>query len=108
MELFLFLIISTGVIVIPGPNVLVIISTSISHGRVRGLQTVAGTSVAMAIQLFVAAIGTTYLISVLAKGFLWLKWAGAAYLIYLGIKQLLAAFSKEQKTPTISASGSFQ
>ncbi len=107
MELFLFIIVSIGVIVIPGPNVLVIISTSISHGRVRGLQTVAGTSIAMAIQLLVAAMGSTYLISVLAKGFLWLKWVGAAYLIYLGIKQLLAAFSKEQQVPTISASGSF-
>ncbi len=108
MELLFFILVSIGVIVIPGPNVLVIISTSISHGKVRGLQTVAGTSAAMALQLIVAALGTTYFISVLAQGFLWLKWAGAAYLIYLGVKHLLIAFGKEQNLPAITASGSFQ
>ncbi len=108
MELFVFILVSIGVIVIPGPNVLVIISTSISHGTLRGLQTVAGTSAAMALQLLIAALGTTYFISVLAKGFVWLKWAGAAYLIYLGIKHLSAAFCKEQQAQVISASGSFQ
>jgi hypothetical protein len=44
-----FLLVSIGLIIIPGPNVLVIISTSITHGRVRGLQMVAGTSLAMAL-----------------------------------------------------------
>ncbi len=108
MDLLFFSLVSIGVIIIPGPNVLAIISICISHGKVRGLQAVAGTSAAMALQLLVAALGTTYFISVLAQGFVWLKWAGAAYLIYLGVKHLVAAFRKEQKPPIITGSGSFQ
>lgn len=108
MELLLFIFISVGIIVIPGPNVLVIISTSISHGRVRGLQTVAGTSAAMAIQLVVAALGTSYFLSVLTQGFLWLKWAGVIYLGYLGIKHLAEAFRASKTSLTISPVGSFQ
>lgn len=108
MEILLFIIVSAGIIVIPGPNVLVIISTSISHGRVRGLQTVAGTSTAMAIQLLIAALGTSYFVSSLATGFLWLKWLGAAYLLYLGIKHIFIAFRSRQPAPKVSAIGSFQ
>jgi len=108
MELLLFILLSIGIIAIPGPNVLIIISTSVSQGRTRGLQTVAGTSVAMAIQLIVAALGTTYFISAITKGFIWLKWAGAAYLIYIGLKHLIIAFRKSQPSSIISAIGSFQ
>ena len=56
----------------PGPTVMVVVSTSITHGRNRGLQTVAGSSLAMLIQLFVAALGTSWLVSSLATGFFWL------------------------------------
>jgi homoserine/homoserine lactone efflux protein len=108
MEILLFILVSAGIIVILGPNVLIIISTSITHGRVRGLQTVAGTSTAMAIQLLIAALGTSYLVSNLATGFLWLKWLGAAYLMYLGIKHLFLAFRRQQSAPQVSAMGSFQ
>ncbi len=51
-----FLLVSIGLIIIPGPNVLVIISTSITHGRVRGLQMVARTSLAMALQMLVVGL----------------------------------------------------
>ncbi len=73
MEILLFILVSIGVIVVPGPNVLVIVPTCISHGRLRGLQTVAGTSAAMIAQLFIAAVGTSWFVSTLASGFLWLK-----------------------------------
>ena len=105
MELLTFIIVSFGVIVIPGPNVLVIISTSLSHGTTRGLQAVAGTSLAMLIQLSIAALGTSLFVSNLAKGFMWLKWLGVTYLIYLGVKHLIALKSSNQ--PPISATGSF-
>lgn len=108
MELMLFIFVSIGVIAIPGPNILVIVSTSISCGRVRGLQTVAGTSAAMAVQLCMAALGTTYFVSTLARGFLWLKWLGAAYLIYLGIRHIWLALSANFSLPDVSAVGSFQ
>ncbi len=105
MELLTFIIVSFGVIIIPGPNVLVIISTSLSHGKTRGLQTVAGTSLAMLIQLAIAALGTSLLVSYLTKGFVWLKWLGVAYLLYLGFVHLMAL--KNPKPHPISATGSF-
>ncbi len=108
MDILIFVLVSIGIIVIPGPNVLVIISTSITHGKVRGLQTVAGTSAAMGVQLFIAALGTSYLLTILTKGFFWLKWVGVLYLLYLGISHLLAAFRGDKRPSQVSAIGSFQ
>lgn len=107
MELLLFILVSIGVIVVPGPNVLVVVSTSIAHGKRRGLQTVAGTSAAMAIQLIVAAIGTAWFVAALSSGFVWLKWAGVIYLCYLGISHFISAASKNEPRPA-TALGSFQ
>ena len=45
----------------------------------------------IAVQLIVAAIGLTSLLNVVAQAFEWLRWAGAAYLVYLGIKQWRSA-----------------
>ena len=108
MELLLFILVSIGVIVVPGPNVLVVISTSISYGRARGLQTVAGTSTAMIIQLLIAGFGTSMFVSSLSKGFLFLKWLGAAYLIYLGLSQIIKALNGDCEPHQITAVGSFQ
>lgn len=110
MELFAylsFLIVSLGVIASPGPNVLVVISTSMAHGKNRGFQTIAGITAAMAIQLMVAASGTAWFIGALTQGFRWLKWAGVAYLIYLGFNHLRAAFSERPVWQEPSAMGSF-
>jgi len=102
-----FLIVSTGLIVIPGPNVLIIVSTSLSHGKVRGLQTVAGTSLAMIVQLLVAAIGTTWFIKLITEGFYILKWFGVAYLLYLGLRHLKNAKLNLKSKYNISATASF-
>ena len=106
MEILAFIIVSIGIIIIPGSNVLVVVSTSIAHGKVRGLQTVAGTSTAMLIQLGIAALGTSWFVSALATGFVWLKWLGVIYLLYLGISHLLAI--RNATNTQISAMGTFQ
>lgn len=90
MEILAFILVSIGIIIVPGPNVLVVVSTSIVHGKVRGLQTVAGTSTAMLIQLAIAALGTSWFVSALASGLVWVKWLGVAYLLYLGVRHLVA------------------
>jgi homoserine/homoserine lactone efflux protein len=100
-----FLLVSFGIVVVPGPNVLVIVSTSIAHGKRRGLQTVAGTSLAMAIQLFVAAVTTSSFTRSMAQGFVILKWAGVAYLAYLGLAHIKKALA--ETTTGISAPISF-
>jgi threonine/homoserine/homoserine lactone efflux protein len=90
LDLTVFVLLSAAFIVIPGPNVMVIVATSLRHGRRRGLQTVAGTSLAMVVQLLVAGLGTTLFVGLLVEGLQWLKWAGVCYLVYLGLQGLLA------------------
>lgn len=106
MDIVIFILVSVGVILTPGPNVIVVVSTCLSHGKLRGLQTVAGISTAMIIQLCVAALGTAWFASMLASGFFWLKWAGVIYLCYLGIISLLNAIKNTQPKP-VTGTGSF-
>lgn len=102
-----FLLISIPFILSPGPNVVVIISTSLATGTRRGLQTVAGIWLAMIIQLFIAAVGTSWLLSVLAEGLMWIKWAGVAYLAYLGAMGIYR-YITHNCTVAATATGSFQ
>lgn len=83
-----FIIASIALIIVPGPNVLVIVSTSATHGTRKGLQTVLGTSSAMLIQLTIAAAGTAWFVDYLSSGFQWLRWLGIGYLLFLGISHL--------------------
>ncbi|MFM1896528.1 MAG: hypothetical protein RLZZ385_1602 [Pseudomonadota bacterium] len=106
MDLLLFALVATLVIVIPGPNVLVVVATALQHGRRRGLQTVMGTSSAMVVQLTVAALGTAGLVNLLRDGFFYLKWAGVGYLTWIGVNMLLHA---HRRVPTsVTAMCSFQ
>jgi threonine/homoserine/homoserine lactone efflux protein len=92
LDLYLaFLLATTVLILIPGPNVTLLVANSLAHGPRRALITLAGTSSAIALQLLVVALGMSSLIQVLAQWFEWLRWAGVAYLIYLGIQQWRAA-----------------
>jgi homoserine/homoserine lactone efflux protein len=106
-HLLTFVLISAVFIVSPGPNVIVIISTSLQAGKKRGLQTVLGTSVAQAIQLVIAAIGTTWFLTLLSRGLFWLKWIGVVYLLFLGVTSLISFVKKEEGAQS-SALGSFQ
>ncbi len=72
---------------IPGPNLTLIVANSIAHGTRAGLLTVSGTASAMVIQLSLVALGMTELLGNMAYGFELLRWIGVAYLIYLGVQQ---------------------
>lgn len=88
---FAFVIATTIMISLPGPSVLLTVAHSISFGWKHSIATVAGATAGIAFQLIVAAIGLTSLLNGVAEAFEWLRWAGAAYLVYLGIKQWRAA-----------------
>src|SRR5437868_6648231 len=77
----------TVLMLIPGPNVALIVANSVAHGPRYGLLTVAGTSAAMVLQLALVALGMTPLLGMLGSGFEVLRWIGVAYLLYLGITQ---------------------
>ena len=82
-----FVLAVTVLMLIPGPNVALIVANSVTHGVRYGLLTVAGTSSAMILQLAMTALGMTELLGRLGGWFEWIRWIGVAYLIYLGIAQ---------------------
>ena len=94
MELHLYLafVAATAVMIaLPGPSVLLTIAHSISYGWQQALATVAGETVGIALQLAVAAVGLASLVHSAAEVFDLLRWAGAVYLVYLGVRQWLNA-----------------
>ncbi len=71
---------------IPGPNVALIVANSIARGPRAGLATVAGTCAAMLPQLAFTGLGMSALIAGAAEAFAWIRWLGVAYLLWLGFR----------------------
>ncbi len=87
MNTLLALIIATAVLVsIPGPNVALIVANSLKFGFRSGLVTVLGTTLGLGLQLTLVVAGMTAVIELAADALSWIRWAGAAYLVWLGIK----------------------
>jgi threonine/homoserine/homoserine lactone efflux protein len=72
---------------IPGPNVALIVANSVAWGTRYGLLTVAGTAAAMVVQLGLTALGMSAVLGALARWFELLRWVGVAYLLWLGVRQ---------------------
>lgn len=80
------LIAATFVLVlIPGPNVALIVANSIGYGLRRGIATVAGTTVGVGLQLLLVVFGLAAIIELAAEALTWIRWVGVIYLVYLGI-----------------------
>ena len=92
LELYLGFVLAVVILIlIPGPNVSLIVANSIAHGTRYGLLTVAGTSSAIVVQLTLTALGLTATLGMLAGWFEWVRWVGVVYLLFLGIRQWRAA-----------------
>ena len=89
-----FILAVTVLMLIPGPNVALIVANSVTHGTRYGLATVAGTVAAMVPQLGVTALGITQMLGNAGAWFAGLRWLGVAYLVYLGIQQWRATPAK--------------
>lgn len=87
MTPLLALAVATSVLVlIPGPNVALIVANSLRYGLRMGVVTVIGTTVGMALQLILVVAGMTVLIELAADALSWIRWAGVAYLVWLGLR----------------------
>lgn len=82
-----FVLAVTTLMLIPGPNVALIVANSVTYGPKYGLLTVVGTSSAMVVQLGLTALGMTELLGTLGVWFAWLRWIGVVYLVFLGVRQ---------------------
>ncbi len=86
-----FVAASTALLLIPGPTVLLVLSYALSQGRRVAIASATGVALGDFIAMSAALIGLGAIIATSALAFSLLKWAGAAYLIYLGVKMLRAA-----------------
>ncbi len=87
LELYItFLLAATIIIIVPGPNVTLIIATSVLNGARAGLMTVAGTSLAQIVQITLVILGLSWLVERYGTIFELIRWAGALWLIWLGFK----------------------
>src|SRR5882757_2998677 len=87
-----FVGISALVICTPGPDTAMTIRTSLLAGRSDGLATAAGVSTGLAIWALAASAGLVALLIASEPLFLAVKYAGAAYLVWLGLQSLRDAF----------------
>jgi threonine/homoserine/homoserine lactone efflux protein len=90
---WLFVMMSFVVSGTPGPNMLLVMSSSARHGMRQALATMAGCMTALIAMMCISASGLGALLQAFPALFDALRWAGAAYLIYLGIKSWRAPVS---------------
>lgn len=88
-HLFAFLAVSLVVIVTPGPDTALTIRNSLVRGRRGGVMTAAGVATGQSIWAACTAVGIASLVSASQPALLALRFAGAAYLVYLGVRALL-------------------
>src|SRR4051795_459195 len=98
----LFALASFAIIVVPGPAVLYIVTRSIAQGRRAGIVSMFGIEAGGLVHVAAAAIGLFALIASSATAFTMVKFAGAAYLIYLGVRRLI---EREEPLPEAAVGG---
>jgi RhtB (resistance to homoserine/threonine) family protein len=87
---YLFIIMSVMLIILPGPDTAIVTKNTLAGGSANGMKTLSGTICALLIHTLAAVAGLSAIIVKSAFLFSIFKYAGAAYLVYLGIKSILA------------------
>jgi threonine/homoserine/homoserine lactone efflux protein len=83
----------------PGPAVLYIVARSVEQGRIAGLASVCGITTGTLIHVLAATLGLSALLASSALAFAAIKYAGAGYLIYIGVRRIISR-SETPATPT--------
>ena len=97
--LVLFALAALALLLVPGPAVLYVVAQSAEHGRRAGLVSVAGLHLGTLVHTAAAAVGLSALVVSSALAFSVVKYAGAAYLVFLGIRRLLARDRPPESEP---------
>jgi threonine/homoserine/homoserine lactone efflux protein len=87
--LALYAVTAIIVLLVPGPAVLYVVSQSLRQGRRAGIASVLGIHAGTLVQVVAAVLGGSYLLLTSALTFSVVKYLGAAYLVYLGVRKLL-------------------
>lgn len=82
----LFIAVSWALILSPGPDMIYVITRGMAHGRRAGVLSAIGVVCGILVHTTAAALGLTLILQTSAFAFLFVKFVGAVYLLYLGIK----------------------
>jgi threonine/homoserine/homoserine lactone efflux protein len=97
--LLVFVAASLALLLTPGPAVLFVVARSIEQGKMAGIISTLGISVGTLFHVAAASFGVSAILTTSAQAFNILKFVGAAYLIFLGIRTLLSKDSTEETLP---------
>jgi threonine/homoserine/homoserine lactone efflux protein len=89
-ELWLFVLSGLLLNVTPGPDTAYIVGRSVQLGWRGGAAAALGVSAGCLVHVFAAAVGLSALLAASSAAFAFVKWAGAAYLCFIGVKMLLS------------------
>ena len=105
----LFIGISWALIIAPGPDMFYVITRGMVHGRKAGILSAIGVVCGILVHTTAAALGLTLILQTSAFAFLLVKYVGATYLLYLGIKawQDKSTFSLQSPTSVMSSRAFF-
>ncbi len=76
--------------IVPGPIVTLLVANGLRHGTRAALVNIAGAQVGLAISIGIVAVGLTSMMATMGYWFDWVRFAGAAYLVWIGLKMLRA------------------
>lgn len=100
--LLAFVLLSLGIVVIPGPSNLFILAQGIGRGRRRAMTALVGVETASALRVLLTAGGLAAVLASCAVAFDIVRWTGVAYLAYLGLAALRAHQSVDESLATSS------
>lgn len=86
---YLFALACAGLVLLPGPALIFIVTRGVVHGRRGGLISTLGVETGNLVQVLAATVGLAAVVASSAEGFSVVKYLGAAYLILLGIRALI-------------------
>jgi threonine/homoserine/homoserine lactone efflux protein len=87
----LFLSAAILLAIAPGPGMLYVLARSLAGGRREGVLSAAGTFAGGLVHVVAAATGLSIVLATSATAFAFVKYAGAAYLIYLGVRMVMSS-----------------
>ena len=99
MSFTTFLLAATVLALTPGPGLAYVVARTVAGGRAEGLASCCGTALGGLLHVVAAALGLSLLIAQSAMAFNLLKYRGAAYLVYLGIRMLVRGQGVDAVTP---------
>ena len=89
MTLVAFILAATLLAITPGPGIAYVVARTVAGGRAEGLASCFGTLIGGMVHVLAAALGLSLLVAQSAFAFSLIKYLGAAYLVYLGVRLLL-------------------